>query len=205
MKDIEALLPRVLRHAPACPEVLALSYLRDAAKEFCRRTKLWRLSDSIELPAEGEDILCAPQGSFILKIVAARIEGASLTPVTTSWLDLDRPGWRDDEAGSGARYVTQTAPDTIRVVPIQEGTLLFELVLSPTDAADQLPDFMVDQHAEVIANGAAGKMLKTPSDFANPQLGEDFEQQFKGELDRLSISARKGQQNAPLRTRGSYF
>lgn len=205
MKDIDALLPRVLRYAPACPEVLAISHLRDAAKEFCRRTKLWRLSDSIELPVEGEDILCAPQGSFILEIAAARIEGVNLTPVTALWLDIDRPGWRDDEAGSGARYVTQTAPDTIRVVPIQAGTLLLELVLAPTDDAEQVPDFMVDQYAQVIANGAIGEVLSTPSDFANPQLGAGFVQRFSADLDRVSTSARKGQQNAPLRTRGSYF
>lgn len=205
MKDIEALLPRVLRYAPACPEVLALSHLRDAAKEFCRRTKLWRLSDSIELPTEGEDILCAPQGSFILEIAAARLGGNKLEPVTASYLDAHQFGWRDDADTSGARWITQTEPDSVRVVPAQAGTLLLELVLAPTDDADQVPDFMVNQHAQVIANGAAGEVLSTPSDFANPQLGAAFVQRFQSDLDRLSISARKGQQNAPLRTRGSYF
>jgi hypothetical protein len=41
MKDIEALLPRVLRYAPACPEVLAISHLRDAAqaKTSCARRR----------------------------------------------------------------------------------------------------------------------------------------------------------------------
>lgn len=205
MKDIDTLLPRVLRYAPACPEVLALSHLRDAGKAFCQRTKLWRMADAFTIPDTGEDILCAPQGSYILEIVAARLDGNKLEPVTASYLDAHQFGWRDDTESSGARWITQTEPDSVRVVPVQGGTLKFELVLAPSDDADQLPDFMVDQYAQAIANGAIGEILSTPSDFANPQLGGAFVQRFEADLGRLSVSARKGQQNAPLRTRASFF
>lgn len=205
MKDIETLLPRVLRYAPACPEVLALAHLRDAGKDFCQRTKLWRLADRFTLPDAGEDILCAPQGSYILEIVAARLDGNNLEPVTASYLDAHQFGWRDDTDTSGARWITQTEPDSIRVVPAQGGTLKLELILAPTDDADQFPDFMVDQYGREIANGAIGEVLSTPSDFANPQLGAAFVQRFSADMDRLSVSARKGQQNAPLRTRANFF
>ncbi|MEY3774195.1 MAG: hypothetical protein RLZZ129_975, partial [Verrucomicrobiota bacterium] len=39
----------------------------------------------------------------------------------------------------------------------------------------------------------------------NPQLGAAFVQRFSADMDRLSVSARKGQQNAPLRTRAQFF
>lgn len=205
MKDIDLMLPRVLRYAPACPEVLALAHLRDAAREFCSRTRLWRLSDSFALPEAGEDLLCAPQGSIILEIAAARIDGRPLDPVTVLWLDANHFGWRDEADTSGAKYITQTEPDSVRVVPAQSGTLALELILAPTDDAEQLPDFMIDQHARVLANGAIGEVLNTPSDFANPQLGAAFVERFDADLSRLSITARKGQQNAPLRTRSAFF
>lgn len=205
MKDIDTLLPRVLRYAPACPEVLALSHLRDAGKEFCRRTRLWRMADAFTIPDTGEDILCAPQGSYILEIAGSRLDGRDLEPVTALFLDAHYFGWRDDISASGARWVTQTEPDSVRVVPPQGGTLKLELILAPTDDADQFPDFMVDQYAQAIANGAIGEILSTPSDFANPQLGGAFVQRFNADLDRLSVSARKGQQNAPMRARAQFF
>lgn len=204
MKDIETLLPRVLRHAPTCPEILAVSHLRDAAKEFCRRTKLWREADSFTIGATGEDVMCAPAGSFIVEIAAARIDGGVwLEPATTIFLDRDVPGWRDAEAGV-ARYITQSEPDSVRVTPPQAGKLWIELVLAPSDSADQLPNFMVDQYAEVLEWGATGGVLLTPGDFRDDRLAVAMAGMFTSRLAALAISARRGQQNAPIRTRARF-
>lgn len=216
MKDIELLLPRVLEKAPACPEPTALRHLRDAAIEFCRRTRIWRSSDDFTIAAEDDcETVAAPQGAVIYEITNARFvatpeddeeeadatSGTDLEAVTIDWLDKERPGWRDEE-GSPI-YLTQSAPDTVRVVPKPEdgGTLTLELILLPTIDAEQVPDVLIDSYSREIADGAIGSVLLLPAEFGNPELGALHAGLFERALGRFADRIPRGQQRAKRRTR----
>lgn len=208
MRDLDDLLPRVLEKAPACPEPTALRHLRDAAIEFCRRTRIWRSSESFEVGDEqGCEVIVPQQYSAIYEITHARFEDIDLIPVTIDWLDKHKPGWRTADAGTPA-YITQTAPNTVRVVPEpeDEGELALELILEPSHDAEQLIDVLVQQHDRALADGALSTLLVLPADFANPDIAGVHAARFADALGRGSDRIQRGQQRARRRTTpGSLF
>jgi hypothetical protein len=206
MKDLDTLLGRVLERAAACPEPTALRYLRDAAIEFCRRTRVWRESDSFTLSGDDAEVLAVEPGAVIYEISHARLGDIDLEPVTIDWLDAEEPGWRDDE--SGPRWITQSAPGTLRVAPApdddDDDELTVQLILIPSQDADQLPDFLVDDYPNVLADGALAKILALPADFGNPQLAIMHAQLFEAEIGRFGARVPRGQQRAPRRVKAHW-
>lgn len=204
--DIDLVLPQVMRHAPKCPEPLALEEIRNAAIELCERTRLWRENDEITLQRPAAQGVCTVQDASIISIEWADLEGVELEPVTVPWLDDRHPRWSYDETEAGAaRYITQLTPSTVTVYPRAEGLLRMRLILKPCLDAFTLPAFLREHHATVIGKGAAGRVLTTAGEWANPQLGAALVGEFQSLLDTLSLRATKGQQGARLRTKGRYL
>lgn len=208
MKEMEPILSRVLSYAPTCPEPFAISEIRDAAIEFCKRTRTWKDIDRFDVTAAGCREIVSPPQSQIFEIESGRIDDGKLTPVTLSRLDILFPRWREeDETAEGIpEWIAQLTPNSVTLSPRGAGTVDLTLILMPTQDADQLPDFLVDMYQQEIADGAIASVLMMPEkDFANPQLGAFFTQKFDGNLDRLAPKGTKGQQRGPLRSRGQYF
>ena len=216
MKDIELLLPRVLEKAAACPEPTAIRHLRDACIEFCRRTRVWRESDTFELSDDDDEALAPYERTQIYEISNAAFiapadpeddedatEDTPLDPVTMDWLDKERPNWRTEEGQP--RYITQTGPNTVRIVPKAAGSLRLELILLPAIDADQVPDILIDNYSREIADGAIGSVLLLPAEFGNAQLGALHAGLFEQALGRFGDRIPRGQQRAPRRTRPSSF
>jgi hypothetical protein len=222
MKDLDALLPRVLEKAAACPEPTALRHIRDAAIEFCRRTRVWReTGHDFDTGTDGCEVIAVEPHATIHEITRAAFalpleeddeEDAvpstiELVPVTVDWLDDTHPGWRD-EVGTPA-YVTQFGTGTVRIVPkpSEAGTLKLDLLLVPSQIADHLPDVLVDTYPKEIADGAIGSLLLLPNtEFGNAHVGAYHKGEFEKALGRFGNLAPRGQQRARRRTRNSgYF
>lgn len=218
MKDIELLLPRVLEKAPMCPEPTAIRHIRDAAIEFCRRTRIWRVQDIFALTAEACEALAVYPGTHIFEITHAawlapgsgdQDRGIPLVPVTMDWLDKYRAGWRSEQ--SIPSWITQIAPNSVRLAPKPEpsddgyGSLRLELILVPSQDADQVPDILVDAYPLEIADGALARLLALPAEFGNPQLATAHAQAFADHLGRWSDRVQRGQQRALRRTRPSQY
>lgn len=203
--DIDDLLPEVLIYAPKVPHIVAFRFIREIAKEFCQRTRLWRAQDEFEVTAPESEGITTISDANIFEVEWAELEDIALEPVKPSWLDQNVPLWQTLE-NETAKYVTQLSPNTLTVVPKATGTLKLRLVLEPSRKAMTLPDFMVEQHGTLIGRGAAARIMLTPDqDYTNPNLGAAMNAEFKADLDRLAVKAVKGQQRAPLRTKGSFF
>ncbi|HTN66413.1 MAG TPA: hypothetical protein VL051_09555 [Burkholderiaceae bacterium] len=206
MKDLDAFLPDIMQYAPGCAIPSAYFGIRKAAIEFCERTRLWRYEDDFDVSLDGCDAILAPAGAVVHEIESATFDGQPLTQQTTAWLDQRERGWREGLLTGAPRYLTQIMPDTLRLVPVQAGHLRLYLWLKPADDADQLPDFMADQHRETIARGALGRILLMPNQsFTNAELGSAFFASFQQKLDSLSTKGSSGQQRATTRTRSSPF
>lgn len=205
MKPLEDLLPRIMPRAPRCPEPTALDAIRRAAMEFCQRTRIWRESDSFGVTTAGDNIICVPQGTVLFEIESARIDGRPLEPASLSWLNQQFPLWRE-ETSDLPRFITQVEPDSVQLVPAGTGALDLTLILKPSDDAEYLPDWMIDQHSRVLADGALGEILTIPGQpFFNPQLAGFHAGRFARDLDRLSSAGIRGQQRAPVRTVPDFF
>ena len=146
-------------------------------------------------------------GEVIVRIEAAEMDGQKLEPVSIADLDNRNPLWQSDYTDqTQPRYITQLNPNTITLYPKVAGTVTARLVLKPSINAFTLPEFLIEQYGEQIGKGAAAGVLMTPDPkVQNFEVGAMLAMEFQSWLDGLNVKAAKGQQNARLRTKGSYF
>ena len=205
MKPIDDFLPLILPRAPGCPEPIAFDAIRQAAIEFCERTRIWRDTDQFMADEFGD--IFAPAQSVVYQIEDARFDGRRLTPIGVQDLNGMYPDcdWTT-KTGEQPQYVTQLHPDTIKVVPSMSGMVTLTMLLKPTNNAQELPDFIFDQYARTIADGALAEILMIPGQpYTNPQGGAMYSQRFQQRLDSLQVQGLKGQQCAPIHTKASFF
>lgn len=204
MLDIDDFLPEVLRYAPNVTDFTAQRFIIQAARDLCERCKVWRENDTISITAPEMQGVCTIADAAIVAIQSARLGDRQLEPVRVEWLDAEIPNWANDTNEMKALYVTQIRPDTIAVVPRETGTLSVRLALKPSRNATSLPALLLENYAEEIGRGAAGRILIDPNS-DNPQLGLAHQQWFSQQLETIATRVAKGQQKAPLRTRGRYL
>jgi hypothetical protein len=206
MKSFDELLPNILQYAPGCAVPAAYVAIREAATEFCERTRLWRYADDFDMTEDDAEGISTPYGSVLHEIELVQFDGDDLGARTVSWLDAFERGWRTGGLTGKPQYVTQTEPNTLRVVPFQAGHVNIFVWLKPSVDAEELPDFLIDQYRETIAHGALARILAVPSKpYSNPQLATAFIQSWVSRLDEFSSMGATGQQRARPRTRASFF
>ena len=205
MKPIDDFLPLILPRAPGCPEPIAFDAIRQAAIEFCERTRIWRDTDQFMADEFGD--IFAPAQSVIHQIEDARFEGHRLTPVSVQDLNERYPGYDwTTQSGDQPKYITQIHPNTVKIVPAWEGMITMTILLKPSNDAQELPDFIFDQYARTIADGALAEILMIPGQpYTNPQGGAMYSQRFQQRLDSIQVQWLKGQQRAPIHTKTSFF
>jgi hypothetical protein len=205
MTDIEVLYPRIMARVQGAPEPAVADAIRIAAQTFCQRTRLWREYDSFKLGNDGFEYVYAPQNAVLFEIDHASMNGRTLHPVSLSWLDENRPNWRE-EVYNEAAYITQVEEGTIRVVPAASGIVELRAILKPSDDATQLPDFIANNYRTVITDGALAELLTIPGQsFTNPDFAAYHAGRFQRALDELNNNGAQGQQKAAIRTKPHFF
>ena len=205
MKNLDTIHPLVAPYAPGAPYPSMQAALREAAITFCERTRLWRYSYGADIPGDVDYAIVVPAGATMFEIELARFNQDDLIPQSTEWLDVNAHGWRDATLQGKPSWITQTAPDTLRIIPWEAGHLDLALWLKPTEDAAQVPDFMVDKYRRCLADGALAYLLAIPNQpFSDPARAQVFAQTFVGKLDSLMRASSRGQQHARTHTR-AYF
>lgn len=195
---------------PGCigaPEPLIDSCILKAAIEFCERTRMWRVIETVTIT--GNDPIVAPADAAILKLEDVRFEGRQLEPISVSDLNNLYPDqdWATITQEQ-PRYITQLTPNTMMLVPSPPvaGEVKLTMQLKPSQTTEQLPDFIFDLYQQVIADGALAEILATPGQsYTNPDMAGVYSARFQQKLDALSILSVRGQHGAPVRTKPSYF
>jgi hypothetical protein len=207
VRDLDDFQTLVLPFAAGAPEPLIFRCLRDAATDFCQRTKLWRCADTIVTTGAYPEDIPVPPDSVLYEIASCAMDCQPLDPITLAELTKKMPDWRTRDIGcEGARWYVSPDRGTIQAVPRSSGVMLVEYVCKPAATATTLPDFLLDEYGQTIADGAAGALLILPNQtFANPQLGAALTQRFQTKLDSLSNAGVRGQQAGRTRTRGRYL
>lgn len=214
---LDALLPLIIPYVTSCPEPYALFQLRQAAIEFCERTKCWRHIVTVGIAAN-HTATVAPDFSTIHEFEEAWLGEVKLTP--TQFTDAQPDELSGQSIGDRARYITQIAPGEVAVYPFEAGTLKISCFLKPrqgqqfgTDAADPMfdaynviPAFLFDQHAIDLSNGALARIMLTPNEpFSDPARAAFHEAAFNSACASSFSSSIRGQQNAPVRVKPNWM
>lgn len=214
-------LPYVMPQAPGCPALVAESYLRMAAIEFCERTRCWRKISEIEIDQERTVAMVAPYYAAIHEIEYASFSNeqtAKVPLIPTQYSDIGERFRAELEGQEGApQYITQVNPNSVTVFPLMAGTLELSLFLKPrmgqdfqsstpddpvSDSFNVVPDFLLTQWGEPIACGALSKLLLQPqTQWYDPQRSNYYLSKFERACDSHFAQGVRGQQRAPKRTR----
>jgi len=204
----------VLPSAPSVPEPLAIQALRNAAIEFCERTRSWRRLEEIDVVGDEYEIVPVPAQSSLFEIEEAWFKltdaerwGNKLKRVPFKEIEPnDLPQEGDTPGTSPPEYISQISHDKIIIVPLATGTLRISMFLTPSHTAEDCDDFLFENYAQDIADGALAGLLLTPGQpYTNPNLGVAKEAMFKAICDAKFNQNMRGQQRARVRTRSSFL
>lgn len=200
MRDLLDFLPHVLPHAMACPDPVAVKFLREAAQEFCARTRIWRQTDEFPSSAEEDEIICVPPHASLHEIDEAWMDNARLTPRR-----FDEVFGRDIAPGQ-PKFITQAGPDRVSLTPRGAGTLRISMFLKPAEGADLVPAMLYDHHARTIGWGALREVLMLPNQpFSDPQKSLMFGARFDQAVNRHFATNIVGQHRARGRANAQFF
>lgn len=206
MIDIDEFLPKVLQYARNAPEPTVKTHLRDIMREFCAASRIWREVDSFTVSAPDYEILATTPDTDLLEFEECYLGETKLTPKGVAELDVELPGWRYATETGTARYVTQLEPDTLRVVPLEAGTLQMTLVLQPSQTAGFVPDFLLNKYGTQLGRGTAARLMLLPgTEFSNPQLAAPLLSEFNGWMAATTHKVGKGQQKSRKRSKPVFF
>jgi len=205
MIGFEAFLSKILPRVEGAPRPAVNDAIRVAVQEFCQRTRLWRGVDTIHIVSLEEGIIAAEHGAVIYEIESARFNGYNLEPASITWLDGTKEGWRTWGDGQ-PKYITQTEPDTVLLVPGGIGTLELSTFLKPSEDATVFPDFIADHYKQIIADGALAELYMQPGQpYSSAELAMFHSTRFERRLDGMNSDSVKGQQRARVRTKPFFF
>lgn len=207
-RPLDTFMPLIMPHAKGAPIPTVYAAIRNAAIQFCERTRLWRWTDEFDVNHAQCEQIDTPRDSVIFEIERIRFNGTSLMPISTAQLDDDYPhlSWENYNTNGIPQYYTQREEGSVMIGPRATGLLRWDLFLKPHPEALSLPKFMADNYRQVIAEGALGYLLMTPEQpFSNPDLATFYQMKFSSRLDTLSTKKSTGQQRAHVRVRPNWF
>lgn len=210
MKPFSDFFPYILPFATSAPDPLVERYARQAAIDFCRRSRCWRDVQEIDVSGEESEIIGAPGQAAIFEIESGHFKGAS----DQNWRKLDRvsydsinPDYMDAAvtALSVPKVLSQAEFDTVVVAPRAAGTLRLVTYLMPRHDAEYGPDFLFERFPTIVADGALSNILMIPEQpYTNPNLAALKAGLFNQACDENFSLNIRGQQRAPMRVRSSF-
>ncbi|MDA4845948.1 hypothetical protein [Hoeflea poritis] len=205
--DIDDFLPLVKLYARTVPDVVAERFIRKAARDFCRKTRIWHDIYTMTVKETLDQTACSIPDAEILEIEHAKIGDQELIPKTPAELDEMLSDWSDATVTAGSSsYITQLGANSISLVPRQAGSLRMRLFLIPTKDAYNLPAILHDEHGEAIGQGAAAGALLVPgTEYTNPGAAADLRREFNRLCATQKWRGAKNKAGARLRSKGRYF
>ena len=201
MLSLENLLPRLIPQVPGCPNPPAIQALRDAAIEFCERSRVLRVTMDPVLTHAGtaEYDLDLPPGTELSMLVAVWVGGR---PVPL----LAEPYRAPLAGGFGASPGTD--PGTLRLTPAPaEGgvPIVVRAAVRPTFSATSVPRELEVWHDALVA-GAVGRLAVIPGQpFTSPTMAVYAAQVFAAALSRARVEAVRDRTPGDLRVSARPF
>jgi len=176
--ELIAWIPAVQADVAGAPRAMMLDAIRQAAIEFCERTRAWRYElASFNTALDDDDArvaqytLTVPTGSRVLSIRSLSYAGLPLTEKSMDWLDENEPGWRTKE-GTPRNYVLRdNGIILLDRLPPEGVAITGTVALKPLQDGTEIGDNVYQDYREAIAAGAIYRLRMMPGkDWYEPNL-----------------------------------
>lgn len=194
--------PDLVIHARGAPGPLLRLAVCRAAREFCRRTRVWTewLAEVSTTEGTGEEYsFVLPSESQIVRVERATLNGNNL-PV------LSFRDYEDDYATHSSGDKALVSRDLSSYILVgtfaADETVQAQVSLMPTLTATALPDHLANRYREAIAEGAKARVLITPgTDYYNEALAGVAAAKFEDAIGAVAVDAYRGHTNNVPRAR----
>lgn len=197
MKAWSAFYPDVLPELPGAPLLLVDHWLRNAAIEFCERSKA-HVVDLVAMNAVANQMaytLVPLAETEIVEIKAAWFSGNKLAPKGHTFLEDKYGDWT--AAVGTPEYITQQASDVALLVPAPaasaSGSIKIKAVARPAIAATGIHDWLFQQYRQALVAGCKAKMMAMDKvSWSSPDRVEYYLGQFEAAIDKATSAANSG-------------
>lgn len=199
----------VMLYCPTAPEPILIQHLRLAAREFCKDTRCWR--EVVTVPITENPVTVRPSctGANVVAVQSAMLNGRELRAVPFDQADIEK---YMTEAGRADQFTQDTA-DRFIIMPFEAGDLTVSAYFAPTSGTlnltgdlkrepqNQVPAFLLTEHAEAIAHGALSRVMAIPrQEWSDGNMAGYFKSMFNEAKGEVQAEMIKGKQRAPIRT-----
>jgi hypothetical protein len=198
----EDLLPRLMVEVKGCPHFTAEDHLRDAVREFCERTHVWTVTlASFNTQVDvASYALALPAGSSLVRLSQVDVGDERDVDI------LDQQEAKTEQGlGSQSTFVwLEGATLFVNPTPTQALPVVVQLSLKPSLTSESVPDWLAEDHASTLRQGAKATLLAMPKvDWSDPGLAEIAESKFRSACNGAALSQTKGR--AAKRRRAATF
>lgn len=203
-------LPWVLPDVRDCPDLIAADAVRNAAIEFCERSRAWRHDlDPITAAANvPEYSLDAPANTVVWEVMSVRFQGQPITLKAPDDLDVLMPGWQE-EKGEVVHYFVKDFRRTLRLVRIPGSSvpnaIRVNAALKPSVASSTVEEDFFEEHYRHVAAGAKAALLSMAAKaWTNAAKAKENSDEFDLAIAAHNVSQARGHARGPLRTKAIY-
>lgn len=205
----EDFLPYVAPSVNACPTIVAIHNIRQAAIEYCEKAQVWRermdtlLADGIStryaLPIDDQTEISKllnvtvgisgrqPDGYDIVKPMDGRDSQRLQTCERVVWTDNRRDIY-------------------LNPMPVEGAEIEVHVSLKPSQNAFSFPDDLFGHHVEHIAAGALARLFKiAKTDWYDPALSVDKSREFMAAINTQGMAAHLGNGRSKRRSTTRWF
>lgn len=152
--DLDQFLPTVLFSAPGVDHEIAAYYVREAAIQFCSRSRLLRQTLEVELQPCVENPLIEPRCDDLRIVAIHQVCGRALRP--------NEPccSWGGCSVVYDGEVTLMLSPPPSNSQPLRP--LPVTVSVAPLASACSLPTVLFERHRETIAAGARAMLFKVP-------------------------------------------
>lgn len=170
MATISDLVLDVQARIPEIPTFVARREFIRAAREFCEKTRAWRVDIQISVTAATPTVDISgllPANTELVDIISMKNfdGGAPVVPRTYAWLDINTSDWRSEEALDANWYILD-GNNVIRFIYTPSTTVANKyyarVAVKPVLAATVLDDVMANKYDETLVDGALQRLFSLP-------------------------------------------
>ncbi len=184
--------PELMPHVVGCPNPMANIALREAARDFFRRTRLWRQWLEPVTVQAGVRVydLDLPAGAMVSRIERCTVNGQPMDVLSHTEQDSDYSRYDQTDMG----VVSADRASFVLTRQLGVGALVAaEVALMPAKTGRGIPDDLFAQHSQDIVEGAKHRLMLIPKTvFYDASLAMNALTNFESAVGTKTVEAWKG-------------
>lgn len=201
MATLDDFVKHIRGKIPQCPDAIIREEVREAAIEFCERTKIIVDTFSITTAAADADYAVTHASWQIFSILELRNSDDGLLEE----ISLFEYQTLEDSSGTPTKYCLSGGEALLWPTPNAIETLTGKGIFRPQDGSETVPDELYDDWRVAICAGARGKIHTQYAPYMAPEDAAYFLGVFDAGIFKANVKRARGGTEKRLRTVARYY